>query len=42
MAAVQPTQGMQQQAGNASMMGGNSVLPPGMNKEQIQQIFKVG
>jgi len=42
MAAVQPSQNLQQQAGNANMLGGNGVMPPGMTKEQVQQVYKVG
>lgn len=42
MAAVQPSQNMQQQAGNPNMMAGNGILPPGMTKEQVQQVYKVG
>jgi len=41
MAAVQPTQGMPQQGGNTAMAAQNSILPPGMSKEQVSQLYKV-
>jgi len=41
MAAVQPNQGMPQQGGSGNAMGQQSVLPPGMTKEHVQQIYKV-
>jgi hypothetical protein len=41
MAAVQPNQGMPQQGSSANVMGQQSVLPPGMTKEHVQQIYKV-
>ncbi|KAK6437139.1 transcriptional regulator [Oleoguttula sp. CCFEE 5521] len=40
MAAVQPAQGMQQQTNNANMMAQQNILPAGMTKEQVQQIYK--
>ncbi|KAI7687206.1 hypothetical protein KC353_g20298, partial [Hortaea werneckii] len=43
MAAVQPAQqGMPQQQGNNPAMGGQgqSVLPQGMTKEQVQQMYQ--
>lgn len=41
MAAVQPNQGMPQQGNSGNAMGQQSVLPPGMTKEHVQQIYKV-
>lgn len=41
MAAVQPNQGMPQQGSSGNAMGQQSVLPPGMTKEHVQQIYKV-
>lgn len=41
MAAVQPNQGMPQQGSSGHAMGQQSVMPPGMTKEQVQQIYKV-
>ncbi|KAM0719229.1 hypothetical protein Q7P37_005134 [Cladosporium fusiforme] len=40
MAAVQPNQGMPQQGNSGNAMGQQSVLPPGMTKEHVQQIYK--
>lgn len=42
MAAVQATPAMQQQQqGNANTIAMNNVLPQGMTKEDVQQIYKV-
>jgi len=41
MAAVQPNQGMPQQGNSGNAMGQQSLLPPGMTKEHVQQLFKV-
>lgn len=41
MAAVQPNQGMPQQGNSGNAMGQQSLLPPGMTKENVQQLFKV-
>ena len=41
MAAVQPNQGMPQQCNSGNAMGQQSLLPPGMTKEHVQQLFKV-
>ena len=41
MAAVQPNQGMPQQGNSGNAMGQQSLLPPGMTKEHVQQIYKV-
>ena len=42
MAAVQATPAMQQANGNnANMAAQNSILPPGMTKERVQQIYRV-
>lgn len=41
MAAVQPNQGMPQQGNSGNPMGQQSLLPPGMTKEHVQQLFKV-
>ena len=43
MAAVQATPAMQQQQGNNANMSAqaNAILPPGMTKEAVQQIYKV-
>jgi hypothetical protein len=44
MAAVQATPAMQQQQGNNANMAAHAsaILPPGMTKEAVQQIYKVG
>lgn len=44
MAAVQPSQGNMQQSGNnaASAASVQGVLPPGVSKEQLQAMYKVG
>lgn len=45
MAAVQATPAMQQQqqGNNANMSAqASAILPPGMTKEAVQQIYKVG
>ena len=44
MAAVQATPAMQQQQGNNANMSAqaSAILPPGMTKEAVQQIYKVG
>ena len=39
MAAVQPNQGMPQQGNSGNAMG--QVLPQGMTKEHVQQLYKV-
>ena len=43
MAAVQATPAMQQQQGNHANMSAqaSAILPPGMTKEAVQQIYKV-
>jgi hypothetical protein len=41
MAAVQPNQGMPQQGNSQNAMGQQGLLPPGMTKEHVQQLFKV-
>jgi hypothetical protein len=41
MATVQPNQGMPQQGNSGHAMGQQGLLPPGMSKEQLQQIYKV-
>lgn len=42
MASVQPTQGMPQQGqAQGKPMQGNSILPPGMSKEQVQGLYQV-
>ena len=43
MAAVQATPAMQQaqQGQNANMSQAAAILPPGMTKEAVQQIYKV-
>jgi len=38
---VQPNQGMPQQGNNQNAMGQQGLLPPGMTKEHVQQLFKV-
>jgi hypothetical protein len=40
MAAVQPNQGMPQQGMSQQGSSGN-ILPPGMTKEHVGQLFKV-
>ncbi|KAK4548522.1 hypothetical protein LTR36_009432 [Oleoguttula mirabilis] len=42
MAAVQPAQGMPAQGNNANMaaQAANSILPPGMTKEAVQQLYR--
>lgn len=42
MAAVQATPAMQQQQGNNMSAQASAILPPGMTKEAVQQIYKVG
>lgn len=44
MAAVQASQGNMQQQGNNAASGGTAqgVLPPGLSKEQLQAMYKVG
>jgi hypothetical protein len=43
MAAVQPSQANMQQTTGGPPQGAtlNNVLPPGMNKEQLQAMYKV-
>lgn len=42
MAAVQPTQGMQQHGHNNTMAAqASNILPPGMTKDGVTQIYRV-
>lgn len=41
MAAVQPNQGMPQQANSGNATGQQSQLPPGMTREHVHQLFEV-